>query len=84
MVDIVVKCVDSIFFCSEKSLGRHHISQSYFENLTPSIIIFTIVCIHHAIGEWKSGIWKVERFDFVSVNCMVVFLFHSVINSHER
>ena len=84
MADIVIKCVDNIFFCSEKSLGRHYISQSYFETLTAPIIIFTIVCISHAIGEWKSGIWKVERFDFVSVNCMTVFPFHLVINSHER
>jgi Domain of unknown function (DUF6532) len=69
MADIVVKCIDSIFYSSEKSLGRHHISASYFEHLTPFIVIFATVCIYHAIGEWKSGVKIAERFDFGSVNC---------------
>ena len=51
MADIVVRCIDDIFYSSEKSLGRHHVSLSYFEHLTSFTVIFAIVYIHYAIGE---------------------------------
>ena len=76
MADIVVKCIDDIFYSSKKSLGRHYVSASYFKHLTPSTVIFSIVCICQAIGEWKSSVKMVERFDFALVNCKALLLFH--------
>ena len=84
MADIVVKCIDNIFYSSEKSLGRHHVSASYFEHLAPSTVIFAIVCICHAIGEWKSGVKMVERFDFASVNCKALLPFHFPVSIYRH
>jgi len=84
MADIVIKCIDSIFFGSEKSLGRHHVSASYFEHPTPSTLIFAIVCIWHAIKEWKTGVKTIERFDFASVNCKTLLLLYFPIRIYKH
>jgi len=66
MSDIIIKGIDKVFFNSENSLGLHHISASYFAHFSPNLIVFIIVAIRHAIEEWRSGVKKVNRFDFAS------------------
>jgi len=84
MADIVVKCMDDIFYSSEKSLGSHHVSTSYFEHLTPFTVVFAIVCICHAIGEWKSGVKITGRFDFASVHCKALLLFYFLVGVYKH
>ena len=79
MADIIIKDIDKVFFSSEKSLGLHHISASYFAHFSFSLIIFIIVAIQHAIQEWQSGVKKVDWFDYASSHSKRLFSsFHDV------
>ena len=63
LADVIVKSIAGMFFASKASLGRYHVTKGLFKPLPAEVVIFATALIHHAIGEFATGIFKNERLE---------------------
>ena len=56
LADILAFAIGRYFFNTQHSFGRKKETRELFENLTPNLVIYTALMIHHALQEYETGV----------------------------